>query len=81
MSHYIITFHTHFDALSFRRQAEKLGITAKLMPVPRAVSSSCGTCAAFETDLPEDQLILCDPEALYRVENEREFIEVYRGVE
>ncbi len=50
MSDYIATFFTHFDAISFRRSAEKHGLSCRLAPVPRRVSSSCGTCAMFTAD-------------------------------
>lgn len=46
---YLITFHTHFQALSCMRNLEKSGLVQngslviKLIPVPREVSSSCGT--------------------------------------
>lgn len=43
---FLITFYTHFDANVFMRKAKTLG-TAKLKPVPRALSSSCGTCVDF----------------------------------
>ena len=46
-----VTFYSHFDAIRMRRQLQGLGIGAVLMPVPRDLSSSCGTCLRFETDL------------------------------
>lgn len=44
---YIVTFHTHFDALQYERFLKKEGIKGRLQPVPRALSSSCGTCIKF----------------------------------
>lgn len=44
---YIATFFTHFGAVRFKNECTKAGISARMMPVPRALSSSCGTCAAF----------------------------------
>jgi len=46
----LITFYSHFDAIRLRRRLEGLGVTAALMPVPRDLSSSCGTCLRFETE-------------------------------
>lgn len=46
-----VTFYSHFDAIRMRRRLEDLRIGAVLMPVPRDLSSSCGTCLRFETDL------------------------------
>lgn len=48
MNEYIATFHSHFGALTYSRTLKKLNITAKLMPVPRKLSSSCGTCVKYE---------------------------------
>ncbi len=48
----IATFFSHFGAVSFRRTCEAAGIPARLMPVPRSLSSSCGTCVRFEGDEP-----------------------------
>ena len=47
---YIVTFHTHFDALQYDRFLKKSNIKGKLQPVPRTLSSSCGTCVKFQSD-------------------------------
>lgn len=48
MKTYIITFHTHLSAMMTERSLKSKGITdVRLMPVPRSVSSSCGTCLRF----------------------------------
>lgn len=47
---YIATFYAHFGAIRFNRNLLKRGIRGKVMPVPRNLSSSCGTCVCFETD-------------------------------
>lgn len=55
---YLITFHTHFQALTCMRILEKNGLVKngsaviKLIPVPREVSSSCGT--AVRLNLKKD---------------------------
>ena len=49
--HYIATFHTHLGAMTFKNRLQAMGDTeAVMMPVPRALSSSCGTCV-FEKAL------------------------------
>ena len=48
MNKYISTFHSHFGAMMYFKALKKQGVTAKLMPVPRNVSSSCGTCVRYE---------------------------------
>lgn len=45
---YIATFSHHFGAVRFQRNLTKQGFSAKMMPVPRRLSSSCGTCVTFE---------------------------------
>ncbi|MEE8703975.1 MAG: DUF3343 domain-containing protein [Olsenella sp.] len=42
------TFVSHFGAMRFCRQCASAGWDARLMPVPRALSSSCGTCVRYE---------------------------------
>lgn len=46
---YLATFFSHFGAMRFRRLCRARGVDVELMPVPRAISSSCGTCARFST--------------------------------
>ncbi|MEG0765246.1 MAG: DUF3343 domain-containing protein [Pseudoflavonifractor sp.] len=43
----IATFHTHFGAISFEKRLRALGDAPVLMPVPRRLSASCGTCVRF----------------------------------
>ena len=54
---YLVTFFTHFDAMSYQHALNKLSIQGTLMPVPRKVSSSCGTCITFSTNenLPSER--------------------------
>ena len=47
---YIATFYSHFGAVRFKKECKKENISAEAMPVPRDLSSSCGTCVKFETD-------------------------------
>lgn len=57
---YIATFYSHFGAIRFKKICEQHGDTAKLMPVPRDLSSSCGTCVYFETDIFEKEKYLSE---------------------
>ena len=47
---FIATFYSHFGAIRFKKICDRRGYTAKLMPVPRDLSSSCGTCVYYESD-------------------------------
>lgn len=51
----IATFHTHLGALRFERKLLSLGDDgAMLMPVPRKLSASCGTCVRFDRPFEPD---------------------------
>ena len=81
MKEYIATFHTHLSALRSCNALTKAGVTeAKLAPVPRKISSSCGTCALYQS---EDPMIRCmdeDMEGVYRREGDG-YVLVHRGEE
>ena len=47
---YIATFYSHYGAIQFRRNCQAMNLSAEVMPVPRDLSSSCGTCVRFETE-------------------------------
>ena len=44
---YLATFYTHYGSMRFHKHCEKEGIAAKMMPVPRELSASCGVCVRF----------------------------------
>lgn len=69
MSEFIATFHTHLSAMLSFQALQKAGCTAKMQPVPRALSSSCGTCVRFCTETDCRGLLDADAEALYVAEN------------
>lgn len=48
---YIATFFSHFGAMRFQREIKAYGIKGIVKPVPRSLSSSCGTCVEFEIDI------------------------------
>lgn len=64
----ITTFHSHFGALTYYKALLKQGITAELMPVPRKISASCGTCVLYEHDAAID-IDGCEIDALYCEKN------------
>lgn len=77
---YLATFFSHFGAISFRRLCREKGIEVELMPVPRFLSSSCGTCARFSN--LEGLRMGTWPEEVERVvaltgENENSYSELY----
>ncbi len=50
MKNFVLTFNTQLDAVIAKKVCEKENIICKLAPVPRSLSSSCGTCAFITTD-------------------------------
>lgn len=48
MNEYIATFYSHFGAVCFKKACVSCGLPAVIMPVPRSLSSSCGTCVKFQ---------------------------------
>lgn len=67
---YIATFFTHYGAICFGRKLEKEGHKTKMMPVPRKLSSSCGTCVRFEGELTFEVQNDEDIEGLYRIDGD-----------
>lgn len=49
---YIATFYSHFGAIRCKKLCEAQGLSARAMPVPRNLSSSCGTCVCWEGEIP-----------------------------
>ena len=45
---YIATFFSHFGAVRFQHLCTERGWQAQVRPVPRSLSSSCGTCVRCE---------------------------------
>ena len=47
MKDFVASFHTHLSALMTDRALKAEGITSRMAPVPRKLSSSCGTCVLY----------------------------------
>lgn len=76
MQEYIATFHTHLSAMISSKMLRTEAEQVKLEPVPRKLSSSCGTCVRFWA---QSSLIHCldkDYEALYQVSGEDEYLKL-----
>ena len=65
MKEYIATFHTHLSAMMTTRTLTGAGIQARMMPVPRKLSSSCGTCVRYLAEEPHVPAMDEDVEAVY----------------
>ena len=64
---YVATFYTHAAALMTNRTLNRKGIPSRLGPVPRVLSSSCGTCVMYTSDDPQLQDMDRDVEGVYAV--------------
>ncbi|MDO4581667.1 MAG: DUF3343 domain-containing protein [Bacillota bacterium] len=77
---YIATFYSHFGALRFKKACQAAGMEAAVMPVPRELSSSCGSCVKF--DSTADYADYHDPygeiEQIVRLQG-RDYLPVYRA--
>lgn len=62
MRQYIATFFSHFGAVRFQHLCVERGWQAQLRPVPRSLSSSCGTCVVFQAAALENAESLQTPE-------------------
>ena len=63
MERYVATFHTHLAAMRTCAALKKDGLEAKLAPVPRRLSSSCGTCVFYQGEDPRLEAMDRDVEA------------------
>ena len=78
MNDYIAVFFTHLGAIKFDRLCKKKKINCTLMPVPRALSTSCGVGAKFECDSNFEDLLNDDIEKVFMV-TDGENIKVYES--
>lgn len=73
MKEYIATFHTHLSALMTSRNLTSCGIRAQMMPVPRKLSASCGTCVRYLAEDPNLGAMDEDVEAVYEKRSSEEY--------
>lgn len=67
MADYVATFYTQLSALLTCRALSNAGVSARLAPTPRAVSSNCGACVMYSSDGPHFPLMDTDAEEVYEV--------------
>ncbi len=66
MTQYIATFFSQYGAVQFSKKAKQNHIECKLAPVPRVLSSSCGTCAYYQSDDWDPGFAMQDLETVYQ---------------
>lgn len=67
MTNYVASFHTHLSALMTDRALKQVGITSRMAPVPRKLSSSCGTCVLYTAADACLQCLDADAERLWEI--------------
>jgi hypothetical protein len=77
MSQYVATFHTHVSALISSRTLTALCTSLRMAPVPRKLSSSCGTCLFYTADEAMLDKLDADVERVYQVEKDGCYTLVY----
>lgn len=77
MKTYLLTFNTHFEALKAFKAAQvsETSTNAKLVAVPRKISSSCGTALSVDVSDSSELLKFSYDEAFECVGDE-EFLKV-----
>lgn len=65
MRELVITFHTHLGAMKLYKSLVKQKLKARMVPVPRALSSDCGSCVRAEYEGRAEELLTADAEAVY----------------
>lgn len=76
MTEYLATFYTHLGAIKFHKALTSQGIEAVMMPVPRKLSASCGTCVRFNGNFNESWADE-DLEAVYLHEGDQKYRQIF----
>lgn len=80
MEQYIATFFSHFGATRFKKNCVRNGLFAQVMPVPRSLSSSCGTCVKYSTaENPVPKEHLQEIEQIVRILSDGQYEPVFRA--
>lgn len=79
MNTYIATFFSHFGAVRYVNLLKQQNIVGKMKPVPRALSSNCGTCVEYvAVNFMPDGAVLDEIEQIVAVEKEN-YREMYKA--
>ncbi|MDO4492340.1 MAG: DUF3343 domain-containing protein [Clostridia bacterium] len=79
MKRYLATFHTHLAALMTVKSFASRGVEGRLAPVPRSVSSSCGTCMFYEAPDPMTDALDEDTEAVFETAADGSYVCVFEN--
>ena len=79
MKDYVATFHTHLSALMTDRNLKRAGVDARMKPVFRKLSSSCGTCVVYRADGPWLESMDEDVEGVYEIVGNEQYTLLYKN--
>lgn len=79
MNQYVATFHTHVSALLTCRALTARSVPARMAPVPRRLSSSCGTCVFYSADAPLLDAMDRDVEQVCLANGEQDYTVLFRN--
>lgn len=74
---YVVVFFSQSGAIKFNRLMEKSNIKCTLSPTPRALSSSCGTCAIINYNGDIKSVITSETESVYVSQSPHKYELVY----
>lgn len=70
MTQFVATFFSQYGAVQFSKHAKKNHVACRLAPVPRVLSSSCGTCAYYSSETWDTGFVMKDLETVYEATEE-----------
>jgi len=70
MTRFIATFYSQYGAVQFLTYARKNHIDCRLAPVPRVLSSSCGTCAHYLGSDWDTGFVMKDLDTIYKASSD-----------
>ena len=73
---YLATFHTHYGAMRFHKHCINESISAKMAPIPRELSASCGVCVRFEAACAPNATEHADMEGCYIITSDGAYVPV-----
>lgn len=74
---YIALFYTHYGAIKYSKFLKSKNVENEIMPVPRALSSSCGICIKFSTSIDIKTMVSNDIESIFMLNN-GEYKKIYQ---
>ncbi|HOK63111.1 MAG TPA: DUF3343 domain-containing protein [Soehngenia sp.] len=75
---YIALFYTHYGAIKYSKFLKSKNVENEIMPVPRALSSSCGICVKFSTTIDIRTIVSNDIESIFML-SEGEYKKIYQS--